>query len=298
MKIEQLENFISAATSETFFLPNGDPHRYHSSAASEILELEEEFGTLLFIREGNNTGVLTDAGKTLLREAVPLVRQYHMTLRKMDMYRIRADRPIVIGSLPLLKQYRLNRVFKRFRSDHEDTKMVIEETDGKTLLEGLKENYYDAIVIRKNMIHGLDVTTFRMAADEMAAILPENHPLAHENYIRLATLKNETFYLTNPYTSSYSMAWKLIKDNHISTENVLTASIDRILPEIAAGKGVGILPISNVLSSRQPGITAIPLDPRAGLEVVFAIRKDVEFSDQMKELIAIIENRSIAVPAL
>ncbi len=297
MKIEDLEFFVSAAESEMFFSANGDPHRFQSSAAKPILDLENEFHTLLFIREGKNSGILTEAGKTLLRNSGPLIQQYRRTLRAMDTYREKDERAIIIGSLPILKQYRLSRIFTRFLDDYdEDLDLRIEESNGKNLLAGLKDGYYDAIIIRANMINEPDVETLKLASDEMAAILWENHPYAKEQRIRLEMLKDEFFYLTNPYTPAYGLCWKLLKDHHISTENVITAEVKDILPAVASKHGVGLLPVSNLSFAKQPGVVAVPLNPRAALEVVFVYKKGADRSTYMKDLIEMLRIRSRAVP--
>ncbi|MBR4161879.1 MAG: LysR family transcriptional regulator [Solobacterium sp.] len=292
MTIEQLEAFIAAAKSDSFFTGQSEAHRYHTSAAKEILELEAEFKTLLFLREGDATGKLTEAGKTLLKEAIPLVRNYHKAIRLMEMYRPNAERRIIIGSLPIIKQYRLRNVFSRYQDEHEEVDFTLEETDGKTLIEGLRENYYDAIIIRKNMLYSMDVNYATLAQDEMAAILWEDHPLASEPEIRLAQLKNEVFYLVNPTSSSFGQGWNLLKENMISTENVVITDLNNIIPEISKKHGVGLLPISSLNRYRQKGVVAVPLLPRAVTEIVFAYRKDIEISKNMQDLIDLIEERA------
>ena len=118
MLIEDLEVFVAAAESDSFITPVG-PHRYETSASKEILRLEKEFGTPLFLREGKNTGVLTEAGEALLLKAKPLIHSYRRTMRTMEQFRPKNDRSVIIGALPILKQYRLNRVFSRFMDDFE-----------------------------------------------------------------------------------------------------------------------------------------------------------------------------------
>ena len=83
MLIEDLEVFVAAAESDSFITPVG-PHRYETSASKEILRLEKEFGTPLFLREGKNTGILTKAGEELLVKAKPLIRAYRKTMRMME----------------------------------------------------------------------------------------------------------------------------------------------------------------------------------------------------------------------
>lgn len=298
MLIEDLEVFVAAAESDSFITPVG-PHRYETSASKEILRLEEEFGTPLFIREGKSTGIMTEAGEALLSKARPLIRAYRKTMRMMEQFRPKNDRSIIIGALPILKQYRLNRVFSRFMDDFEDADLRLEVTDGRTLSEGLSEGYYDGIIIRKSMINRPEkLKLYRMATDEMAAILPADHKYAEESNIRLRMLKNEFFYLADPKTQSFGVCWNLLKSQHISTENVRTADIETILKEVAARKGVALLPISTLNVMKQEGVITVPLEPRATLEVVFAVRKDVEHCEMMEELIDIIDNRSKAVPSV
>ena len=297
MRIEDLEAFVAAVESDVFFTPSGQPHRFESSASEEILRLEEEFGTLLFLREGTNSGVLTNSGRLLLHEAYPLIRQYRRTMRKMDFFREKDERAVILGTLPILKQYRLNRVFQRFIDDHPDDKIRIEETDGTNLIAGLADGYYDGVVVRKSMITDIDVSMIKLAADEMAAILWTDHPLAQETSIRIEQLKNEDFYLTNPHTAAYGLCWKLIKDHHISTEHIHTATVDQILPVVAQKQGVALLPISNLNIAKQPGIAAVPLNPRATLEVVFAVRENMPLSSAMEDLTDLLRIRARQVPS-
>lgn len=296
MRIEDLEVFVATAQSEIFFTSTGEPHRFNSSAAKEILRLEEEFGSLLFLREGTNSGVLTDAGKALFRQSEQLIKQYHKVLRVMDRFRDKDQQQLIIGTLPIMKQYRLNRVFSRFTNDHEGINLRIEETDGKNLIAGLQDDYYDAIVIRKNLLAGMKTENYRLASDEMMAILWEDHKYAHQSSVNITDLKNEFFYLNSPYTSSYGLSWKLLKDNHISTENVRTSTVDQILPAVAKKQGVALLPVSTLMVAPQPGVVAVPLNPRATLEVVFALKRGSERSTQLKELVEMIRNRARKVP--
>ena len=300
MKIEDLEVFIAACDSDTFLTPVG-AHRYQSSASEEILRLEKEFNTVLFLREGTNTGILTEAGKVLLERARPLVKAYRKTLRAMEHFKPADDRSIIIGTLPILKQYRLSRVFSRFQDDYDEDEidMRVEIADGRNLISGLEENYYDGIVIRRSMInHPEKYDLYRMATDEMAAILPADHHLAEESYISLTSLKNEFFYLSDPATQAFGICWNLLKSQHISTENVRTADIETILKSVAERRGVAILPISTLNVMKQEGVVTIPLQPRATLEVVFAVKKDQQRCEIMEDLIELIDYRSRQVPSV
>ena len=298
MTIEELEVFVSAAESEMYVAPNGDLHRYSSSASKEILTLEQELGCLLFIREGKKSGVLTKAGETLLPMAKQLIRAWRMMTRRMDRFCEEERRSLFIGHMPILRQYRLSSFFEFFRDDHMEVEIHMEEDDGHTLIEDLDKGYYDAIVIRKNMLCSNAYKTVRLASDEVAAIMACDHPLSDRPSITLKELKNEAFYLSNPHSGSYSFCKQLLIKNHISTENVQTTEIDQILEVVRSRKGVALLPISTLNVSRAKGVTAVPLEPKAGMPVVLAYRKDHQPNPYLDALIAKAKERSKSIPAL
>ena len=63
-------------------------------------------------------------------------------------------------------------------------------------------------------------------------------------------------------------------------------------------KGVALLPISTLNVSRAKGVTAIPLEPKAGMPVVLAYRKDHQPNPYLDALIAKAKERSKSIPAL
>ncbi|MBR4445434.1 MAG: LysR family transcriptional regulator [Solobacterium sp.] len=298
MDLKQLETFIAAVRSESFLTPTGDHHRYDSSAHPDILALEEELGVLLFIREGTNSGILTPAGEVFARDAERILHDVRIAKRRIDRFRPDESRIVCIGTLPFLRQYRLNRVFDRFTEEHPNAGFIMEQNDGKQLIDGLKSGYYDGIVVRRNMVSSKGLETIHLAADEIAAIVWEGHPLADEPGVALADLKNESFYLAPSTSPSYGICRKLLIDRHISTENVTSAAMEQILEAAAANKGVALLPISNLTVYHQENTVPVPLLPKAVVEVVFVYKRDEQRCSTMNELIQTLRSRARPVPRL
>ncbi len=295
MDFNELEVFVEAAESDVYLTPYG-AHRYTSSASEEVLALEKEMGVQLFIREGTDSGILTKAGEVFLEEAKDILKKYRKTRRKMDKFANKHPSELSIGALPLLRQYRLNAFLNRYTGEHPDQSFFIEQTDYMALLKGLEEDYYDAIICRKSMLYDIACNTYHLSSDEIAAVLPSTHRLANSTSVRLDQLKNEEFYLPNPHSSSYAFSYKLIKARHISTENVHTAEIEAILPAIAEKRGVALLPFSNLTRAKIDGITALPLMPKAAIEVVLAVKKKDSYPDALQELIDAVKTRATPVP--
>jgi DNA-binding transcriptional LysR family regulator len=297
MTIEQLEAFIAAAESESFVAPGGKMHRYSSSKADEIITLEKELDCHLFEHDGMNAGVLSEAGEALLPLARNLVHQYHTVFRQMSPYRQKPLQTLYIGTQPILKQYRLTAFFRRFQDANPDCSLYIEEADAMSLLKGFSQNLYDALVILADQLVNVKAETIRLAEDEVAAVLPEKHPLANQAQVNIHQLKNEAFFLSNPHSTSYSYCKQLLIRNHISTENVHTADIDKILQVVRDGRGIAFLPISSLNVAETKGVRAIPLSPRAALSIVLAINP-ASHSPYLSELKEKAAERARSVPAL
>lgn len=297
MTIEELEAFIAAAESETFVAPGGSLHRYSSSSAAEIQQLEQELDCHLFEHTDQNAGVLTEAGEALLPRAKELVHQYHKVLRAMSAYRSEPMKTLYIGTLPILRQYRLTAFFRRFSDSEPDCTLHMEETDALHLIDDFKHGLYDACVCLADQLVDVQAETIRLAEDEVAAVLPENHPLAHAAQVNIRQLKNEAFFLSNPHSTSYSYCKQLLIRNHISTENVHTSEIDQVLQTVRDGRGIAFLPISSLNVSQAEGVKAVPLSPRAALSIVLAVNPASRnpYLSELKEKAA---ERSRSIPAL
>ncbi len=296
MTIEELEAFVVAAGNEGFYMSDALTRKYDSPEYTHIAALENELGTLLFNHEGAHAGELTEAGKVFLEEASAMIRQYRHVLRRMDAFRRRDTRPIVIGSLPVMKQYRLNRIFSGFRAEFPDAEIIIEESDTKSLFSGLMDNFYDAIILQRRMTAGLGlVDCIPLASDEMAAIVRNDHPLAEQPYIRPRDLKDENFTLTDP-ASAFGRSWAFLKSNSISTENAEIAEPADILKKIQKGGTISLLPISTLNVHNHDNLTAVPMHPREGVEMVFVMRRDMIPTRNMEQLIELIRQRAKVLP--
>ncbi len=298
LDIKELEAFITAAESEAYITKDGHLHRYSTSASDEIISLETKLGCELFLREGMASGILTEAGETMLPMAKQFTHQYHEMIRKMNAFRSGERNTLYIGHLPILRQYHLSSFFTFFHEDHPHCDLHLEEDDTRNLLLDLDKGYYDAIVVRKMNLREGKYGMLTLASDEVAAVMSNQHPLANRNSVRLSELKNEEFYLNNPHSGSYSYCKQMLIENHISTENVHTSDTDKIIKMIQDNKGVALLPLSTRNLSTVKDVTAIPLSPNGNMPVVLVWRTDHKENEYLKLLIEKAEERVKNIPSL
>ena len=83
MTLEQIDYFICAAQSRTFFDAAEAMHISQSSLSKQIMKLEKELELTLWDRS-KRTAVLTPEGEFFYKEALKISRQYHRSLEEVE----------------------------------------------------------------------------------------------------------------------------------------------------------------------------------------------------------------------
>ena len=202
MTLEQIDYFICAAQSRTFFDAAETMHISQSSLSKQIMKLEKELELTLWDRS-KRTAVLTPAGEFFYKEALKISRQYHRSMKAVSHFKDSESKVLHIGTLPFLSQYHLTSVIHSFCDTHPEFSFSLKEVEDQELLSGLEKDLFDLIFARKHMLD-LNLYTFHvLTEDRLVAVFPKNHPSASKKTVSLTELKRETFILMPPHTSIY-----------------------------------------------------------------------------------------------
>ena len=117
MTLEQIDYFICAAQSRTFFDAAEATHISQSSLSKQIMKLEKELELTLWDRS-KRTAVLTPEGEFFYKEALKISRQYHRSLEAVYHFKDSKLQALHIGTLPFLSQYHLTSVIHSFFDTH------------------------------------------------------------------------------------------------------------------------------------------------------------------------------------
>lgn len=117
MTLEQIDCFICAAQSRTFFDAAEAMHISQSSLSKQIMKLEKELELTLWDRS-KRTAVLTPEGEFFYKEALKISRQYHRSLEAVYHFKDSKLQALHIGTLPFLSQYHLTSVIHSFCNTH------------------------------------------------------------------------------------------------------------------------------------------------------------------------------------
>lgn len=284
MTFEQLDYFIAAVESATFFDAAETLHTTQSTLSKQIKKLETELGTTLWDRS-RRRAKLTPAGQDFYVEAQKLSKQYHETLLKIKKYQEIVPHELHIGTLPFLAQYNLTGFIRQFIRLHPEINLTLSEVEEDELLTGLSQDTFELIIARETMIDSKHYHFKPIAQDTLSVILPEDHPLANHPLLSLEDIKTEGFILMHPYTSIYQLCCKLFANAAIQPNILRTARVESIISAVQIGEGISLFPESNFQLFQHKGIVAIPLADAPQLQIGFAYKKNRELLPILNDLL-------------
>lgn len=274
MTLEQIDYFICAAQSRTFFDAAEAMHISQSSLSKQIMKLEKELELTLWDRS-KRTAVLTPEGEFFYKEALKISRQYHRSMESVSHFKDCESQTLHIGTLPFLSQYHLTSVIHSFCAAHPELSFSLKEVEDQDLLSGLEKNLFDLIFVRKHMLD-LKLYTFHvLTEDRLVAVLPKNHPSASKKTVSLTELKREIFILMPPHTSIYRFCMQSFHDAGIHPQILRTARAESIVSAVEIGEGISLLTESSFQLFRQPSLAAVPINGLEKLSVGVAHKKNM-----------------------
>lgn len=275
MTFEQLDYFIAAVESESFFDAAENLHTTQSTLSKQMKKLEKELDVILWDRS-RRRATLTPAGQAFYLEAQKLSSQFHDTLQKMKTFRPVMPQDLHIGTLPFLAQYHLTEPIRQFIQSHPGNTITLSEVEEEELMSGFSEDTFDLIIARELMIDSKLCHFDVLAEDTLSVILPATHPLATRTSLSLKDIGTERFLLMHPYTSIYQLCQKLFQDVGIMPQILRTARVESIISAIQIGEGISLFPESNFHLFQHDGIWAVPLVDAPKLRIGAAYKKNRE----------------------
>lgn len=281
MTFEQLQCFIAAVEENTFFDAAESLHISQSSLSKQIMKLEQELETPLWDRRGRKA-CLTQAGRIFYEDACMLQKQYSEARNRLRQYRRESQLSLSIGTLPILSQYHLTPVFRHFQESCPQVRLALHEVEEHELMEGFGQGIYDFVIAREGMMDGKRHHVQMIARDRLTAVLPARHPLAGQNTVCLADLKNEDFIFMNPYTSICRLCLDECAKAGFSPRILRTARVETILSAVAVGEGISLLAGDSVNIFNPDHVVLMPLEPEIPLNVVLVRQRDKTATQAMK----------------
>jgi DNA-binding transcriptional LysR family regulator len=287
VELSQLEVFLAVAREGRFSRAAEKLYRTQSAVSQTIRKLEGELGEPLFDRSSRE-GLLTDAGRVLREYSEKLLnlrsdaQEALVELRELHKGKlsIAANELTVLYLLPILGE---------FRRLHSMIKVSVIRALGSQIPRD---------VLRHNVEFGLltydpqepQLHSVIVYLDELAFVVPPNHPLASQKQISIRQLGAESFVahiVASPYRDKVIEAFRRHKTPlHMDVELPTLQAIKRFL---VTGNGVALVPEISVEGELARGeLVRIPvreLQLHRKLRVVY--RKGGNLSHAARAFLAI-----------
>ena len=193
MEFHQLRYFTAAAEDLSISRAAQRLHVTQPALSRQIAALEAELGVALFDRVKKRI-VLTDAGRFFLPKARQIICDAETSAQQLREQFGDAPRTLRLGFLSVFLDDLITPVMREFRQRHPKARVSLFELTPRAQLDRLRTHELDAAILGN--IEDADRELFavrRLLRSRMAAVLPEDHPLAAKKTIKLSTLARESF---------------------------------------------------------------------------------------------------------
>ncbi|UNM96419.1 LysR family transcriptional regulator [Ignatzschineria rhizosphaerae] len=246
MELKQLEFFVAVAEELSFTKAAERLFITQPPLSRQIQQLENEIGTLLFIRKARSIE-LTEAGtffykhaKTLLQraeEAKLMTRRIGSTQKEFKLGFVGST---LFGYLP--------QIIGRLRSQYPDFNIILEEMGTPHQIKALKSGEIE-VGFGRIPIEDPTITTIVLRREPLVVATPVDHHLAkHKHPIKLSELINETLILSrvNDRPPSYTgILFEAFQKRQLPIPTVREESdLQFALGLVSVGEGISIVPAS------------------------------------------------------
>lgn len=262
MDIRTIEAFIILSDCLNFTKAADKIYLSQSAFSRQIVRMEEEFGCELFVRNKRKVE-LTDYGRASLEHASNIYTEYNQWKLHLHQMQKSGSTRLNIGFLRDFPSEFFIHVIQRFVEKYPDTELFFSDLGINDMIEKVMHKHLDCGFSLYYKIGKIDNLEFlEVSSVRMCAVLPETHPLADKESLKIEELAQSKFVMI----SSHDYAQGFVHINSLCrlggfVPNIAayTTFVPSMFPLIKCGVGIGIL-AQSAESISPGGIRFVPID--------------------------------------
>ncbi|MGM9593967.1 MAG: LysR family transcriptional regulator [Candidatus Onthomonas sp.] len=287
MEIGYFKEFVILAETQNYWAAAERLFIGQSSLSKHIKTMEKQLGAPLFERTSRKVE-LTEFGKLMLPYAQSVARiQYEYESAAFN-YVNQENEPLNIGTIPVIAHYNITDILIQFQLNHPTVQVNVQEADTLIVREWLLERKCNLAIFRDStayLEHDPDkesqLVKIPYCHDRLMAVLPPDHPLAHEQQLELSQLATEYFALIQQGTMPYMLCMRACREAGFTPQVVFAShSLEAILDMVRKGSCVALL-FSNHVSfphkmtfDDNPPFVTVPIVPEIQTTVCLSYLKN------------------------
>ncbi len=273
MEIRQLVYFINACQFQSFTKAADACGVVQTAITHQISALEKELGTRLFTR-GKQGVRLTNAGKVFYKEAKALVEQAERARQLVSDVTKGRQRTLYLGYSGQLLRSDLPVLLSRFRREHPEMPVRLEQGATDTLIDRLESGELDCLIVQHfdfyALIDWLEVQT--VLEDSLLLVVAKDHPFAGAQRVTLEDLQSLNVILYWEKGMQETLLRHARRGSPINVHTV-TGSSDNVGILVEAGYGVGITMASQAAHLQSDRLTFIPFEDQSARSRIELLRR-------------------------
>jgi DNA-binding transcriptional LysR family regulator len=253
-----------------------------------LRKLEEELGTSLFYRKGNEL-YPTDTGQIVLETAESIqallsqMNDFIEATKNIKRGKVTIGFPSIVGTLYLPE------LFIQFQQKYPDISLCTMEAGGIELSKFVSSGDLDMAIIMRP-VQSASLNEIPLIKDQVVASVNSFHPLAERSDITISDLNHIPFNTFDRTFNMHSQLMKRFADEGVTpTVAFVSASCHFLLEISTLSNQVLILPKPIVEFYTTGNVTTIPFNPTFPWELCLIFQKNSFLSNASKALIGHIQ---------
>ena len=271
MEIQYVREFLSLTETESYFETAEQLFITTSSLSRHIKTLESEMGVTLFDRTTRKVS-LNRYGKLFLPYARELVRIDDECTQAFAAEQHEQTSRIVIGSLPVMRAYRITDLLAEYQHGNKTTELSVVEGDTFALLPQLREGEIDFAFLRDGGYLPDDLEKVPFTADNLCIVVPEDHPFAKRKTVSVPELKDESLLMIGKDAFMYKLCCDLCKDAGFEPNVRFTSHrAENLIDLVGRGMGAAMLmrkPAAMIVTEKLRLVDVVP-EVRSAISLVW-----------------------------
>jgi DNA-binding transcriptional LysR family regulator len=264
MELRHLKYFVAVAEELNFARAARRVRIAQPSLTKQIQQLEQELGFPLLYRTKKRVELL-DTGHVLLDEAQRLLRQAEKAVQSTQRAHAGQSGLLAIGFSSSAAPEVLPRILRKYHALYPNVVLDLAETTTIKNAESLLESTMSVALLRSPTFLSREQFCFETIQRERFVVaLPDSHPAAKQESIRIKTLANEPL-IVPPRQLGWGYAdsiFQIFRDHEIEPriEEEAYGAL-AVVSLVAGGFGIALVPAS-LTNLRLPGVTYRPIKGR------------------------------------
>jgi DNA-binding transcriptional LysR family regulator len=209
----------------------------------QIQKLEQELGAHLIDRS-QRTITLTPAGQRLLKFAAAIGEQRETLQHDLEQLQDKVTGELRITASTIPGEYLLPTLLAKFKQRYPTVKIQVDVSDSLTVISQVGDSVYE-VGFCGIMPESKDISSFKVASDEIVLIVFSGHPFANKKLVRPEELNGEPFIFRETTSGTQQNLEKLLEKAGLNvkewTPHLVLGSTQSVIAAVAAGAGIAFV---------------------------------------------------------